>query len=172
MDRLTLSDQGMSFLVGWETCILKPYRDQAKKLTIGIGHLLTQDELKHGILYIEGDKVSWRNGITESQAYRLKRQDLRSFIEAVNDRMRAIPLRQHQFDALVIYAFNIGVHAFCNVSSVPSNLLRGRVESAIESWRRWNKITVNGIRQVSRGLTKRREAEIALFISADYSGRP
>lgn len=172
MERLTLSDNGILFLIGWESLILQMYPDQKGLPTIGIGHLLTQKELTSGIIQIGVEPINWKSGITTKQAYALKRQDLKRFDDAVNDRMRAKLLRQHQFDALCILAFNIGAHAFSERCSVPAHLLRGNEQAAFAAWRRWNKVTIKGVPQVSRGLVKRREAEIAIYRHAAYSGRP
>ncbi len=171
MSAMAFSDLGVEFLIGWEALRLAAYKDQAGKLTIGIGHLLTADEIKTGIIVIDCEPHAWRNGITSEDAMALKRQDLRQFTRAVSSRIRH-SLEQHEFDALVCLAYNIGEFAFAG-SSVAEKINAGAPEDQIrERWMIWNKVTVNGIKRVSAGLAKRRKAETAVYFDADYSGRP
>ncbi len=169
---MNISEQALEFLEGWESCRLQAYCDSANKLTIGIGHLLTDAELKTELLLIGERLVRWQGGLTRAQAIALKHQDLERFVEAVREKMKTCSLKPHEFDALVIYAFNIGVPAFERVSSVPRLIREGQIERAMVVWQQWNKETRNGKKVVSRGLTKRRKAEIQMFLKADYSGRP
>lgn len=171
MSAMTFSDAGIEFLIGWEALRLAAYKDQAGKLTIGIGHLLTADEIKTGIIVIDGDPHAWRSGITRDSAMALKRQDLRHFTRAVSRSIKH-GLEQHEFDALVCLAYNIGEAAFAG-SSVAEKINAGAPEDQIrERWMVWNKVTVNGIKRVSAGLANRRKAETAVYFDADYSGMP
>lgn len=168
-----ISDKALAFLEGWEGCKLKPYLDSAGKLTIGIGHLLTAAEKRSGKLLIDDALIPFRAGITRAQALALKQQDAERFIDCVQLRLHGVPLKQHEFDALVVYAFNIGTTAFSTKSSVPTHIKAGRIDNAIVSWGRWNKQAgENGELEFCEGLDKRRRAEIKLFLHADYSGRP
>jgi GH24 family phage-related lysozyme (muramidase) len=45
---MRLSDKGRDFLIAYEKKAPKVYRDSAGHLTIGIGHLITDHELKTG----------------------------------------------------------------------------------------------------------------------------
>lgn len=162
---MKLSDKALSFLEAWEGIELEVYQDQGGKPTIGIGHLLTPQELASGIIEIGHQSVLWSEGLTAIEARALKAKDAARFEKAVNS--LNFELKQHEFDALVILAFNIGVKAFAG-SSVVSRLIYVSREFAIEAWPWWNK--VGG--KVSTGLVKRREAEIAMFSDADYSKRP
>lgn len=65
-----------------------------------------------------------------------------------------VPLHQHEFDAYVSLAYNIGVGAFCN-STLVRLLNAGDYQGACEQILRWNK--QKG--KVLRGLSVRREAE-------------
>lgn len=65
-----------------------------------------------------------------------------------------VPLYQHEFDAYVSLAYNIGPSAFCK-STLVKKLNAGRYEESCLEILRWNKA---GGRAVS-GLTKRRQSE-------------
>lgn len=168
---LNTSKDALEFLIGWEALRLKAYLDQAGKWTIGIGHLLTPKERESGRLLIGEDLVKWRDGLTRDQACALKQQDLERFEFAVSKSLDAIKLKQHEFDALVILAYNIGDSAFAG-SSLVRCLRLGDRNKIVGSWLAWNKVTVDDVRMVSRGLVKRRKAEVQIFLNADYSGRP
>ncbi len=71
-----------------------------------------------------------------------------------------IELNQNQFDALVSFAFNVGVTALLN-STLWKFLQQGKFNEAALQFLRWNKC--GGV--VLNGLTKRREAEKKLFLS-------
>jgi len=87
---LRTSEDGLEFIERWEGLRLKPYRDQAGHLTIGIGHLIT-----------DADVVP-ENGITVEQAYDLLREDMLRAEMGVKRNVR-YPLNQHQFDALASF---------------------------------------------------------------------
>lgn len=167
-----LTDRAIEFLVGWEGNKLQPYNDQAGLLTIGIGHLLTAEEKRKKRILINGESVKWADGITNEQSWALKRQDADKFVMAVDKMTDGLDLSDHQFDALVILAFNIGA-AGLSGSTVLSRIKRGEPLARIqEAWMLWNKVRVDGAMKVSNGLTKRRMAEYAMYSKADYSGRP
>jgi lysozyme len=86
--------------------------------------------------------------------------DLTSFAAKVSAVLGAAQTSQHQFDALVSFAYNVGVG---NLSS--STLLKlhkaGDFAGAAQQFGRWNKAAG----KVLPGLTKRRAAEAALYAS-------
>jgi lysozyme len=167
-----ISEQALEFLIGWEALRLQPYQDEAGLWTIGIGHLLTPRELASGGLLIGEQRVRWRKGLTQEQALALKQQDLEPVMDCVEARLHNLALAQHEFDALVIYCFNIGNRAFSRDSAVPRWLETGNKARAVDAWKDWNKVTINGTKRKSPGLVKRRNAELQMFLNADYSGRP
>ena len=135
----------------------KAYIDIAGKKTIGIGHLLNAEELLTSKVRINGAYVDYSLGLTTKQCYDLCRQDLEKFCEAV-DGIINVDLSQNQFDALVIFCYNIGIGAF-KESTLVKLLNQGDYDKVPEQLLRWNK--VNGIQQ--NGLTNRRKAEIKLW---------
>jgi len=149
-----------TFIKGWEKCRLTPYLDEGEKWTVGWGHLMAPTD----------DKTA---SITQAEADALFDFELLHFSDGVA-RLILMPLRQYQFDALVAFSYN------CGLGSLATSTLRKRVNGgyfteAAEWFAPWNKIEVpagSGNFVVSVGLTKRRAAERATFVSADYSGRP
>jgi GH24 family phage-related lysozyme (muramidase) len=145
------SDRGLEFIRRWEGCKLKVYKDAAGYPTIGVGHLI-----------VDSDPVTrWeRKGITEEEAMELLRVDV-EHAESCVRRYIDWPLRQNEFDALVSFTFNVG-----------GGNLRRKVNdgdnTALKEFPRWNR--AGG--RVLKGLTKRRQAEAALFNLADYGDGP
>ena len=65
-----------------------------------------------------------------------------------------VPLHQHEYDAFISLAYNIGAGAFCR-STLVRKLNAGDYEGACAEILRWNKASG----KVVRGLVVRREAE-------------
>jgi len=80
-------------------------------------------------------------------------QDADRFARAVK-RCAPVPMYQHEFDAFVSLAYNIGEGAFCN-STAARKLRAGDYAGACAEILRWNKFKG----RVLPGLSKRREAE-------------
>ena len=141
---MKISAKALKLLMKWEGCQLKPYRDAAGLPTIGVGHLVHHNENFHG-------------GITTAQALDLLVSDLERFERAVTDYAH-VPLNQNQFDALVCFAFNIGVSAF-RTSGVLRKLNIGAYDAVPAKMRLWTK--AGG--KECKGLVNRRENEIKLW---------
>lgn len=106
-----------------------------------------------------GPEVSVGQRITEAEAAGLLTVDLSQIAGQVERAVR-VPLSLAQFDALVSFAYNVGAEALRK--STPLRLLNtGAYRKAAEQFLRWNK--VGG--QPLEGLTRRRRAERALFLS-------
>ena len=148
-----ISKEGLHFIKEHEGVELNVYKDVAGLPTIGIGHLLTQDELRSGKIDIMGTKVRYGGGILLDQAYDLLDQDLDRFENAVN-RNVTVPLTQNKFDALVSLAFNIGIGAFSN-STLLKFLNKGNYKEACNQFGRW----VYSGGKVIQGLINRRKDE-------------
>ena len=116
--------------------------------TIGYGHTLTA-----------------RGGATvsEKDAEALLLYDLISVAHAVNEQTYA-PLNQNQFDALVCFAFNIGVDNFMR-SGVLRRINEGSLLQAACAMEMWRKADFEGERIVIDALVRRRSAEKALFLT-------
>lgn len=161
MTPTALSSRGRAHLIEFEGLRLLAYRDVAGLWTIGIGHLLTDEELRTGTLRIGDTVVAWRErGLTEDQAYQLLEQDLAWAVRAVRELVR-VPLTPGQFDALVSFTFNIGPVKF-RQSTLLRRLNAGDYGAVPTQLRRWR--FADG-REID-GLKNRREGEIALWRAA------
>lgn len=145
-----VGDMALEFLKRHEGCKLHVYQDVAGYDTIGVGHLIVDDD------------PDFSNGITERQALELLRTDVGHAEQCVNSYCR-VRLEQHQFDALVSFVFNVGGGAFRS-SMLLRKLNRGDYESVPAELRRWNRS--GG--EVVQDLINRREAEGKLWRDANY----
>jgi lysozyme len=146
---MKLSSGGKLLLAELEGKRAKMYLDSAGLPTIGIGHLITSSE-PHLMTAT----------LTDSQIYALLDADLVRFENAVQSAVR-IPLEQHQRDALIILAFNIGTTGFRN-STVVARINAKAPEADIrEAWGRWK--MAGG--QVVQGLINRRNREMELYFT-------
>ena len=156
---MKMSQKGKELLRDWEGVELEVYKDSAGLETIGVGHLLTDHEKETGIITIDGVAVLYENGLTPEEVLDLLGQDLERFETAVNQSVK-VDIGQNQFDALVSFAFNVGVANFKS-STLLKRLNAAAYREVPEQLRRWNK--AGG--KVVQGLINRREKEITLWDS-------
>jgi lysozyme len=145
---MRISEQGLHLLKEWEGIRLKKYKDVAGKWTIGVGHLLTKEELIGG---------KFDNGITSSEAITLLIRDVRPAESAVN-RLVKCRLLQHQFEALVSFVFNLGEENF-KKSTLLRKLNAWGYDTVPQELRKW---VYAGGKKI-KGLINRRENEIKLW---------
>jgi lysozyme len=97
---------------------------------------------------------------TQDQADRRFIEHLNEFADEVEALVEGVPTTQHQFDALVSFAYNLGSQRLAD-----STLLKlhraGNYPGAAAQFARWNK--AGG--RVMAGLTRRRAAEAKLYMS-------
>jgi lysozyme len=160
---MKISEKGLRLLAQWEGEILHVYKDQAGLPTIGIGHLLTRKETMSGAVVIGGFPVPIANGITHQQALDLLTQDLDPAEAEVNAHVK-VTLTQDQFDALVIFTFNVGIGGFESSSALKA-INAGNFAEVPADLMKWNKITDPKTHQhvVCNGLVERRNKEIKLW---------
>ncbi len=103
------------------------------------------------------ENVSSGDCVTETEAEELLRNDLLDASKAV-DELVDVDMSQAQYDALASFIYNVGREAFRN-STLLKLINAGNFPAAALQFQRWNK----GGGKVLPGLTKRREAERALF---------
>jgi lysozyme len=108
--------------------------------------------------------------ITRAQAEKLLLADLVAYEDGV-DAALTVPPTQHQFDACVSMAYNIGVAGFRG-SSVAKAHNRGDMQAASRAFALWDKATVNGKKVALAGLTRRRAAEAALYLEPMPDEKP
>ena len=82
------------------------YHDFAGYATIGIGHLLTKDELMSGKIEIGNDFVKYNQKLTDDQVYDLLFQDLHKYQNVV-EVMVTVPLSDNQLTALTSNHFQV-----------------------------------------------------------------
>lgn len=142
---LALGPKGAALIHSFESLRLVAYQDPRGIWTIGWGHT--------------GQGVGLNTTCSEDQADAWFIADTH---EAVAGVLRSVDvaLSQEQFDALVSFTYNVGVGSEAH-STLVRVLNAGNYMMAAEQFLVWNHI--NG--QVSDGLTRRREAERALFLS-------
>lgn len=136
------SPKGISLIKEFEGLSLDAYLCSAGVLTIGYGHT-------GGVQ--KGDRI------TAKKAEELLQDDLKKFENGVL-RLVRVPLNQNQFDALVSFAFNLGVGNL-GKSTLLRKLNDRDFKGAATEFVRWNKA---GGRELD-GLTRRRNAEAELF---------
>jgi len=138
---------GLKLVEDFEGLRLKAYPDPAtggKPWTIGYGHT---GDVAPGLV------------ITEATAQKLLEADLNKFENTVQSLCHA-PLTDNQFGACVALAFNIGGANFAK-STLVKYINAGKYDKAADQFLVWNK--AKG--KVMAGLTRRRKAERALFLT-------
>jgi len=95
---LSMSSKGRTFLTTFEGLRLRPYNDSNGFCTVGVGHLL------HRSTCTSGDHT-----ITKTQADKLLASDVRRLSAGVAAVLPKTPMYQYEFDAMVSFAFNVGV---------------------------------------------------------------
>lgn len=138
---------------------LTAYLDSAEVWTIGAGHTERVD----GVRIHEGMKI------TAQKSEELLSADLAKFESAVS-RYVKVPMAQYQFDALVMFAFNIGVGGFLSTSALKLLNAGSSPESVTKAMALWKYETRGGKKVESRGLINRRRKEANLFLRGEYVG--
>lgn len=152
---MRLSRNGIAVAHYFESCKLTAYPDpgsrDGKPWTIGWGH--TGPEVVEGLVW------------TQEQADAQFLIDVSRFEREVSSLVK-VPLTQGQFDALVLFAYNVGsdidadnIAEGLGDSTLLRKLNAGDYEGAALEFRKWNK----NDGKVMRGLTRRRAAEECLF---------
>ena len=143
------SDKGIALIKQFEGCKLTAYQDSVGVWTIGYGW--TQP--------VDGKSIRAGMTINQETAERLLKTGLVSYESDVS-RLVKVGLTQGQFDALVSFTYNLGARSL-STSTLLRKLNAGDYAGAADEFLRWNK--AGG--KVLNGLTRRREAERALFLS-------
>jgi len=134
------------FIKSEESLKLKPYKCQGGKWTIGWGHVMTKEERR-----------KYRHGISVKEADELFDKDYSKFIKDVKRRFPELKSRKKVILTSMI-AFNIGMRF--TTDGLGKAIKRGR---DIEPYLLQYKIAGG---RVSRGLVRRRKAELELWNSS------
>ena len=157
---MKISARGIQLIKHWEGVRYRPYTCSARLHTVGVGHVLYPNQ--------------GRLPLDQRDAYPLEPHDNRTFSKDEVDgtlstdlirfetgvaRLFPMVLTQNQNDALVSFAFNLGLGGLQR-STLRQKVLRGEVEAADEFLK-----FVRGGGKILPGLVKRRNDERALFLS-------
>jgi lysozyme len=144
-----VSDKLIKLLRHHEGVRNKPYQCPAKLWTVGIGHLIGDGKSL---------PASWNKTFTNEEIDGILKSDLNRFELGVSKMLPNVQLKQHEFDALVSFCFNLGLGCFQR-STIRQALLRGDKEQAMESLMKYCR--AGG--KILRGLENRRKDERRLF---------
>lgn len=140
----------VALIAEFESCRLRAYRCPAGVWTLGWGET---EGIAPGMVW------------TQAQADQRLRDSLSAFTAKVQALLTA-HAEPNQLGALVSLAYNIGIGAFGR-SSVLKAHNAGDVQAAARAFGLWNKARVNGTLTVLAGLTRRRAAEAALYLTPE-----
>ncbi|MCE9886967.1 lysozyme [Obesumbacterium proteus] len=146
---MQISNNGINLIKQFEGCRLMAYQDCIGVWTIGYGW--TQP--------IDGKVISKGMAINQQKADALLLQGVELSVNCVND-LLLVSVNQDQFDALVDFAYNLGINALKG-STLLKKINAGDYIGAANEFHKWNKA---GGKELA-GLTRRRGAEKSLFLS-------
>jgi lysozyme len=144
-----INQAGLNLIESFEGCVLHPYLDSVKIPTIGIGTTV----------YPDGKKVTMNDPpITKDQAYAFLKDHMDKDCVKVEQLVKVV-VNDNQFAALVSFAYNCGTAALAS-STLLKRLNAGEYQKAADEFLKWDH--AGGV--VVKGLTRRRQAERALFL--------
>jgi lysozyme len=158
---MRVSDKTIHMIKHHEGVRTKPYQCPALLWTVGVGHVIDPNHAKVKLADRKQLPIpaGWDRVLTMAEVDEILRKDLSRFEAGV---LRLCPkgATQGQFDALVSFAFNVGLGNLQN-STLRMKHNRGEYEAAAEEFLKWNK--AGG--KVLKGLDNRRKDERALYLS-------
>ena len=146
-----VSQQALELIKRFEGFCSQPYLCPANVPTIGYG----------ATFYEDGTKVKVSDPeITEERATQLLQNVLKTFEKHV-DTFTRDDITQQQFDALVCFAYNVGVGALKSSTLLKKVNADPNDPTIRDEFLKWNKAAGKPL----KGLTKRRESEAKLYFS-------
>jgi lysozyme len=149
---MTTGQKGIDLIAAFEGCKLKAYRCPANVVTIGYGTTV----------YDNGRPVRMGDQITLQRAKELLMHEVNMKAVGVKMLLGTTVVTQHQFDALVSFAYNCGTGALKTSTLLKMVKENPNSPGIRHQFMRWNKAAG----KVLPGLTKRREAEANLYYLA------
>ncbi len=147
-----LSVAGAALILAAEGVRTEAYLDSGGVPTIGAGHTTG---------------VQLGDTITREEAMALFAKETTRFGDAIK-RCVKVPLFQHEYDAYLSFAYNVGENAFC-ASTLVRKLNAHDYAGACAEIKRWTYITKGGVKMDCRnranncyGIALRREKEYAM----------
>jgi len=147
---MKVSDKCVNMIKHHEGFVRKPYQDPIGLWTVGVGHLMGNGKVK---------PKDWNRKRSDKEVDDLLRYDIRRFENGVESLIN-VDLNQNQFDALVCFAFNVGLGNL-QASTLRRKLNRSDYNGAANEFPKWRR--AGG--RVLKGLVKRRNDEKVLFLS-------
>lgn len=148
------SEKCLDLIKSFEGCVLVSYQDIKGIWTIGYG--TTGSNVTPGLVWTQdqADKALYSviADIAKRLLYRIPNNHSAPFCQE--------DMTQNQFDALVCFAYNVGLGAL-ESSTLFKLYLSGNIEEAANEFEKWD----HAGKIVSAGLLRRRQAEKALFLS-------
>lgn len=141
------SDKGINLIKSFEGLRLSAYKpiSTEKYYTIGYGHY--------------GEDVKPNDRITKEMAETLLKEDLQKFESGVYRALKYNAICQHKFDALVSFAYNVGLANFAKSTLLKKVLANPYDKTIKDEFMKW---VFAGGKKLD-GLVKRRNAESELY---------
>jgi len=147
---MKISDIGLDLIKKFEGFRSEPYRDSVGVCTIGYGTTM----------YPDGTKVRCNDHpLTKHEATEIMRHEIDTIYGAAVNRYVGSNVTQNQFDALVSFAYNLGIGALKRSTLLKHHNGSNHDRAALE----FHKWTHAGGKQL-KGLVKRRAEESKLYI--------
>ena len=146
------SANGIRLIQEFEGLRLTSYLCSAGVPTIGYG----------ATFYHDGTKVKLGQTITREQANQLLVDHLKQFEGSVTGLLNGVVLNQNQFDALVSFAYNLGIASLAKsqlLRFIKANPSDPKIAAEFLKWNR-----AGG--EVSTGLVRRRKKEAQLYFGS------
>lgn len=146
---MTISPSGISVIIHFENFEPTAYQDDVGIWTIG-----------YGTTRVNGRSVRQGMSCTEPQARQWLLEHANQDVPKILRLCRRV-ITQSELDALVSFAYNLGIENF-RTSYLLKNIQASRpvTESNFTSW---NKARIKGVLTPLNGLTRRRKSEYVLF---------
>lgn len=150
---MKVSERGLDLIKHHEGLRLKPYKCPAGLWTVGYGHVIGDGRTL---------PKEWNRTFTKDEVDSILARDIQRFERGV---LRLCPhhLNQSRFDALVSFAFNLGLGSLQR-STLRMKHNRGEFTACAREFLKWSKS--GG--KVLNGLLKRRKDESRLYQEATY----
>jgi lysozyme len=146
-----LDENGYKLIQEFEGLSLVPYKCQAGISTIGYGNTF----------YPSGKKVTMQDApISLATAKWMLKETANKFAADVDKLIKA-NLNQNQFNAIVSFAFNVGIGALGKSSLLRKLNINPNDPTIAAEFAKWNKVSG----KVLNGLTKRRAKEAKLYFA-------
>jgi len=159
---MRVSEKAIRMICHHEGVRTRPYRCPALLWTIAVGHVI--DPTHAAVKYEERRTLpipdGWDRILTMDEVDAILAQDLGRFERGVARLCPAAVGHQGRFDALVSFAFNVGLGNLQR-SSLRMKTNRGEFDVAADEFMKWTK--AGG--RVLPGLVKRRQDERALYLN-------